>query len=406
MCTKEITVVDARMGRGKSSAAIRYMNQHKGEKRFLYITPFLKEVERICRMCDFEQPDDDRQSKSTKLKRYLAKGVNIAATHSLFYLLDDDALELVRSMNYSLIIDENIAVIEKLHVSSHDMKLMQKELVSETDGWVHWLDEEYEGKFSGYKEVADANSLYHLDTAFINVLNPDILRAFDEVFMLTYMFEGQYQKAYFDFFGFPYRIIGVEQDEDGYFFSDKPDAPPPVDYESLLHIVDKASMNAPGDTRYSLSKNWYARRKRNSDDMKRLRRCMRNYFDGCKHKSESRLWTCFKDDMPKLIADGGRYKNNFLQIGARATNEYRDRTDVAYMVNRFADPNLMKFFASRGITIDQDAFALSEMLQWIWRSAIRDDKPINLYVPSKRMRGLLLDWIENTKRGGDRNEKG
>lgn len=43
-----ITVVDARMGRGKSSAAIRYMNRYKDSKRFLYITPYLDEVGRIC----------------------------------------------------------------------------------------------------------------------------------------------------------------------------------------------------------------------------------------------------------------------------------------------------------------------------------------------------------------------
>ena len=36
-----VTVVDARMGRGKSSAAIRYMNRYKGTKKFLYITPYL-----------------------------------------------------------------------------------------------------------------------------------------------------------------------------------------------------------------------------------------------------------------------------------------------------------------------------------------------------------------------------
>ncbi len=39
-----ITVVDARMGRGKSSAAIRYMNRYKDSKGFLYITPYLDEV--------------------------------------------------------------------------------------------------------------------------------------------------------------------------------------------------------------------------------------------------------------------------------------------------------------------------------------------------------------------------
>ena len=73
---------------------------------------------------------------------------------------------------------------------------------------------------------------------------------------------------------------------------------------------------------------------------------------------------------------------------------------MAYMVNRFADPNIMKFFHTKDISIDADKFALSEMLQWVWRSAIRDNKPINLYIPSKRMRDLLIDWIETTKQGG------
>ena len=95
----------------------------------------------------------------------------------------------------------------------------------------------------------------------------------------------------------------------------------------------------------------------------------------------------------------GRFRKNFLQTSARATNEYKDRTDVAYMVNRFADPNIMKFFHAQNITIDADAFALSEMLQWIWRSAIRDDRPINLYIPSKRMRELLINWIDTTNGG-------
>lgn len=44
--------------------------------------------------------------------------------------------------------------------------------------------------------------------------------------------------------------------------------------------------------------------------------------------------------------------------------------------------------------VDEDAYALSEMLQWIWRSSIRDGKPINIYIPSKRMRTLLMNWLE------------
>lgn len=397
---KPITVVDARMGRGKSSAAIRYMNRYKGLKRFLYITPYLKEVERICEMCDFEQPDSDHLSKSIELKGHMRKGHNIAATHSLFYLMDEEALELVRRYNYSLIIDETIEVIERFNITSKDFDLIVGHLAEEHDGGLlRWLDKDYSGKFSGYKDAADTGSLFRLDSALLNIMNPYMLQAFDEVFMLTYMFEGQYQKAYLDFFGFEYNIVGVERDDDGYYFSDRPDEPPAVDYYNLINIVDKAQSNAPGDGKYALSKNWYAKRGRSDKDIKLLRRGLRNFFEGSGGNSGSRLWTCFKEEQSKLIAESGRYRNNFLQISARATNEYRDKTDVAYMVNRFADPNVTKFFASRGIEIDQDAFALSEMLQWIWRSAIRDDKPINLYVPSSRMRELLINWIDNTKGG-------
>ncbi|MEG2695893.1 MAG: hypothetical protein RR966_15745, partial [Acinetobacter sp.] len=43
----------------------------------------------------------------------------------------------------------------------------------------------------------------------------------------------------------------------------------------------------------------------------------------------------------------------------------------------------------------EDIFALSEMVQWVWRSAIREGNPINIYVPSSRMRDLLERWLED-----------
>ena len=47
------------------------------------------------------------------------------------------------------------------------------------------------------------------------------------------------------------------------------------------------------------------------------------------------------------------------------------------------------------ISVDEDGFALSEMLQFIWRSAIREGKDIWVYIPSIRMRNLLKQWIRN-----------
>lgn len=397
-----ITVVDARMGRGKSSAAIRYMNRYKETKRFLYVTPYLKEVERICEMCDFEQPDSDHISKSTELKNRMRRGENIAATHSLFYLMDEEALELASSRHYSIIIDESIEVIGRINITSKDFSLITEHLTEERDdGSLRWLDKEYEGKFSEYKEAADIGALFQLDSALITIMSPSMLKAFDDVFMLTYMFDGQYQKAYLDYFGFEYRIVGVERDNDGYYFSGHPDDPPDIDYRRLLNIVDKPNMNRVGDGRFALSKNWYSRRGRGHRDIITLKNCMRRFFDNLPGgSSDTRLWTCFKEEQSKLISESGRYRNSFLQINARATNEYRATTDIAYMVNRFVDPNILKFFGDKHISIDQNKFALSEMLQWIWRSAIRDNKPINLYIPSSRMRGLLVEWIDSTNQGG------
>ena len=82
----------------------------------------------------------------------------------------------------------------------------------------------------------------------------------------------------------------------------------------------------------------------------------------------------------------------------RASNEYRDRTCLAYCVNIFINPVICQYFYSKGIVVDQDRYALSTLVQWIWRSAIRDGKEINVYVPSKRMRVLLTDWIEEVSK--------
>ena len=60
----------------------------------------------------------------------------------------------------------------------------------------------------------------------------------------------------------------------------------------------------------------------------------------------------------------------------------------------YPNPMLIKAAAIKGNNIDKDIFALSEMVQFIWRSAIRNEKPINLYIPSKRMRRLVTDWID------------
>jgi len=37
---------------------------------------------------------------------------------------------------------------------------------------------------------------------------------------------------------------------------------------------------------------------------------------------------------------------------------------------------------------------LNELLQWLWRSAIRDNQPITVSILSERMRELFDNWLE------------
>ena len=74
--------------------------------------------------------------------------------------------------------------------------------------------------------------------------------------------------------------------------------------------------------------------------------------------------------------------------------KYADTYNLAYCVNVYLHPGITQFFLQRGITMNEDLYGLSEMIQWIWRSRIRKGESINIYIPSMRMRNLLFDWMK------------
>jgi hypothetical protein len=110
-------------------------------------------------------------------------------------------------------------------------------------------------------------------------------------------------------------------------------------------------------------------------------------------KGSERLWTCF-DNHRILFKDKNLASKNRLACNSRATNDYRNKTTLAYLVNRYADPFYIHFFGKKGIQLKKDGYALSEFLQWIWRSQIRDNKPITIFIASERMRRLLKDYLD------------
>ena len=80
-----VKVCDTIMGAGKTESAITLMNQDK-ESRYVFITPYLDEVERIKRSCSgrkFKDPQSKGKGKLENLHYLLSMRDNIASTHAL-----------------------------------------------------------------------------------------------------------------------------------------------------------------------------------------------------------------------------------------------------------------------------------------------------------------------------------
>ena len=93
----EIVVIDSIMGSGKTSWSIQYIN-HNPFENFLYITPFLEEVERIINNTnrDFKQPINKGSGKLASINDLLACQSDIASTHELFKHLDEESRENIK----------------------------------------------------------------------------------------------------------------------------------------------------------------------------------------------------------------------------------------------------------------------------------------------------------------------
>ena len=64
------------------------------------------------------------------------------------------------------------------------------------------------------------------------------------------------------------------------------------------------------------------------------------------------------------------------------------------MHNVYPNVTLTKFFQDNDVYFNEDEYAVSCMVQFIWRSAIRKREPemIKLIIPSLRMKKLFEEW--------------
>lgn len=389
-----ITVIDSQCGAGKTSAMIDMISKDK-LGGYIYITPYLSEVERVKRAIGGKEPENYGKGKLNSFKRLLLQGNNIVSTHALFYTVDTDTVALIESMGYSLVLDEVLNVVEPVWLNQTDIEIIKKNLVNvEDDGLVVWKAGEYDyGRYGDLKYLADRKQLYFCNnTFFVWVFPVDVFNAFKNVYICTYLFDDQIQRYYYDLNNLVYEKVSVREGKI---------IPYEMQTDNLekIHILEKHPINNIGDRMGSLSKTWYIDNEK-KPLMELLKKNMANYRRNiAKFKGNDVIWTTFKDFKDKLSGKG--YAKGYLISNARATNEYIDKHYVMYCINKFMNPYIKSFFVLNDVYIDEDKYALSEMIQFIYRSSIRRGEDIYCYIPSKRMRELLINFIDDHTQNKD-----
>lgn len=413
------------MGSGKTTAMIDKMN-HGYSLRFIFVTPFLTEVERVIdNTRDFAQPVDLGKGKLDSLHDLLLNGKNIATTHALFLMATEETIHLIHEGKYILVMDEALEVLCEYNsvapmdkkVNSGDVKwLINEGYISSDDKYnVLWngnvtIDDTYH--YAEIQRLAINGTLKCIDKSLYWEYPPTVFRAFSSIYVLTYLFQNTMLDAYFSLYGFKYEMLSVEQSNERYMLGEYTTAKQlREEYAGLINIYS-GKFNRIGDHNYSFSKRWLT--KLDQQRCEQIKKTVRNYKNNIGAKSSEVMWTTIMDtplynklqhtkgfrylrkltsDENKLPPSQHKLLEQFVPCNARATNDYANRRTLIYLLNRYLNPEYKKYFSARGLNLSDDQFALSEMLQWIWRSAIRNKEPVNLYVPSSRMRNLLCDWL-------------
>ena len=221
----KIYLVDEVMSSGKSHWMLNKMkewNESNKFKQFVYLSPLLSEVGGVkCNQTNkylggriqkqlpdmnFRYPIPIKGSKRSHSLELLHQGENIAATHNLFLNLDKSCSDLIKEYDNILVIDECLDAYQQFRdISKKALALLIEQGVFSVDQETMKLvyhrekdlypDDEWE--FGDLVKLSDAGHIFYVNGELLVWEYPvSILSSFNEVWVLTYLFEGSFMSAW------------------------------------------------------------------------------------------------------------------------------------------------------------------------------------------------------------------
>jgi hypothetical protein len=409
--TNKIEVLDKIMGSGKSTAVLNWCEQSP-DTSFLYVTPLLSESEgRVvdaCKVSKFTAPTKElHRTKGEHLLDLLQSGANASITHEMYGQLKPDHLRFIKENKYTVILDEEVSFIEPMTLyTTDDFKYLRSlnQIRAEDDGKLVWLNDSElcdNMKYTRLANMCRLGMVYQskrTDNWFVTQLPIDLIKSADRVIVITYLFKGSVMDSFVKLKGITvedFKEVEVKEDSK----------------QKIRDLIEFVCQNQCDLwLKETMSSSWFENA--NQEKLKKLAKSIRAVGDSCKVKSGQLLW-CVpsvlarpKTKSAKKVApsgysagtgeinEDGFAEGSFLPCSSRATNAYRNREVMVHAYNRFPNVTVSAFLQDYNAPVDNNQFALSEFLQWLWRSRIRDGQPIKVCILSRRMRKIFQDWLK------------
>lgn len=407
----KIELLDSIMGSGKTQGVIQWMLNNP-QNKYLYVSPMLTEVEEriptACQALEFTYPcTEEYKTKGQHLLKLLEEGCNVSFTHSLFTDLTKQHLAMIRKHEYVLIVDEEVAFIEpyKGNYSRDDIVSLEKaqhiRVEEDNLGRVVWQwyddNEMNDTAYSKLKRMSDLGMLYcaKRDRKIMVVHLPiELVQSSRRVILLTYLFKGSVMESFMDLKGIeivPFKEVTPPKTTKDVLTKAK----------NLITFIDTTTTKAVSNL--SMSSTWYSKNATTAD-LERVSNAIFSVYRKFGDK-ESFIFTA-----PKSLADYQYVKDeklkrniihkkmpkdvDWIYCGTKATNMWSHKSIAVHAYNRYVNTAIKAYLQDYGTPPDDDMFALSEMVQWIFRTCIRNDEPLQLCILNNRMKGLLLDWLD------------
>lgn len=387
-----IEVLDSLPGTGKTTAIIQWMHDNK-HKKFIVVSPTLSEVEQRfpdnCAELGLVYPTRTGK-KSEELLEFLQEGRNIVCTHALFTELKKDHLDLIEIQGYILICDEELGWIEPYtEYTKDDLQFLieNKHIKIHYDdfGRVEFLtDTRLDSKYSKLSRLCALKMVFATKEgmdSFTTQLPMTLLQVMQRVILLTYGYDGSVMQRFLEMKG-----IGFK------YFNEvtlmKSENEVKAKLCNLVTFVDTPSSKKLSN--WNLSSTWFSTA--TEERRKTLIKTMRSLKVQMKSNSDSLMYCVKKSFVPKLDSKAFS-EDSFVYASCRATNDYRHKDCLIHAYSRYPHAVILSYLSGYGCEVKSNNFALYELIQWVFRSSIREDKPIKIGFVGKRMELLLKEWL-------------